>query len=178
MMTAHASTRARAFTLVELMMVVVIMGIVSVTVIPAMDNVRGMREGAARDDVARLFEVTKGYAIASGKPVGLRVALSESTLSIVTIDPAGGIVLLNEPLTGNARTLWVEQTYPGVTLTGFTNGDGVSGDGIVWFDFEANPHTRNPNGVFKSLNDDPAVITLSSSSTVIVHAYSGLVEKP
>jgi len=160
------------------MMVVVIMGVVAVTVIPAMDNLREMREGAARDDVARMLEMTKGHALASGEPFGLRVDTSDSVLTMVQVSNAGGIVNTSDPLTGMSRSLILSQVYPDVTLGGFVNGDGASGPGIIWFDYEAYPHTRNINGVFTAINDEPAIITLSSSATVVVHAYSGLVETP
>lgn len=160
------------------MMVVVIMGVVAVTVIPAMDNVREMRAGAARDDVARFLEITKGHAMASGEPVGLQIDLSTSILSIVQVGSAGGITIMNDPLTGAEHSLLLSQTYPDVTVAGFINGDGAGGSGIIWFDYEADPHTRNSSGLFTAINDEQAVITLSSSATIVVHAYSGLVEKP
>ncbi len=167
-----------AFTLIELMMVVVIMSIVAVTVIPAVDNVRVMRAGAAHDDVARLLEVTKARAMASGSPVGLRVDLADSTLTLVEVDPSVGITNLADPLTGADRILRVRETYSDVSIASLINGDGDSGTGIIWFDFESTPHTRNTDGDFASISDDHAIITLSSGATVIVHAHSGFVEKP
>ncbi len=166
------------FTLVELMMVVVIMGIIAVSVIPAMGNVRDMRAGAARDDVARMLEITKGNALASGEPVGLRIDVERSELTMIHLSVAGTITPMTDPLTGQDRMVNITQTYSDVSLSGIINGDGSSGSGMIWFDYESTPHTRNPSGDFTAINDEPAVITLSSGSTVIVHAHSGLVEKP
>lgn len=159
-------------------MVVLIMGIIASTVVPAMENVREMRAGAARDDIARMLETAKGRALASGEPVGLRIDLNASQLSVVVIDQASDVVGITDPLTGRASDLILPLVYPGVTITGLTNGDGSTGTGVIWFDFEANPHTRSNDGVFGEINDSPAIITLSSAETVVVHAYSGLVEKP
>ena len=162
----------------ELMVVIMLMGILAASVIPAMDNVRVMREGAARDDIARLLEITKARAMASGEPKGLHVDITEFTLGIVELNSAGSLELMNDPLTGADRTLNISTTYPGVEITDMMNGDGTSGTGIVWFDFESTPHTRDTSGVFVALNNDPVEISLSSGQRVVVHAYSGMVETP
>jgi Tfp pilus assembly protein FimT len=160
------------------MIVVVLMGIVAVSVIPAMDNVRAMREGAARDDVARLLEVTKARAIAMGSPNGLRVSTSDSTLSVVQIDEAGGVVSMTDPLTNRARVLDIGVTYQSVKIEAMVNGDGVSGPGVIWFDYEAVPHTRSSSGTFEAFNNEPVSIELSSGQIVLVHPHTGVVELP
>lgn len=175
----NPSSRSRgAFTLVELMVVVLLMGIVAVTAIPAMGNVRTMREGAARDDVARLLEVIKARALATGSPCGLQVNVSDSTLTIVQLDDSGDIESVTDPLTSNARTLDLPSTYQDVTIESVVNGDGATGSGVIWFDYEANPHTRSSAGVFESINTEPATIELSSGQVVLVHPYTGVVELP
>lgn len=168
----------RAFTLVELMVVVVLMGIVAVTAIPAMGNVRSMREGAARDDVARLLEVTKARALAIGSPCGLQINVTDSTLTIVQLDDASAITSVIDPLTSRARSLDMPATYPDVTIDSMVNGDGSSGSGVIWFDYEATPHTRSLAGVFDSYNAEAATIELSSGQLVLVHPHTGVVEAP
>lgn len=171
-------TCRRAFTLVELMVVVVLMGIVAVTAIPTMGNVRSMREGAARDDVARLLEVAKARALAIGSPCGLQVNVTDSTLTIVQLDDASAMTSVIDPLTSKARSLDLHATYPDVTIDSMVNGDGSSGSGVIWFDYEATPHTRSLAGVFVSYNTEAATIELSSGRLVLVHPHTGVVEAP
>lgn len=167
-----------AFTLVELMIVVVLMGIVAASVIPAIGSVQGMREGAARDEIGRMLEVTKARAIASGAPCGLQIDLNESSLTIVRLSEAGSIEDLTDPLTLQTRSVVLPSVYSGVTLEAFANGDGVIGSGTIWFNYEATPHTRTSGGAMEATNSSDAMIELSSGQQVIVHAYSGVVEMP
>lgn len=164
------------FTLVELMVVVVIMGIVTVSVIPAMNNLSRMREGAARDDLMRMIEIAKGRAVASGLPHGLQVSLTDSSATIVEITSLGTIQVEIDPLTNGNRTISIPNLYSGVTVSSMTNGDGAGGSGIIWFDFESNPHTRSAQGDFVSLNSQVASIELSSGEFVAVHPHSGMLE--
>ncbi|MBL4697203.1 MAG: prepilin-type N-terminal cleavage/methylation domain-containing protein [Phycisphaerales bacterium] len=164
------------FSLVELMVVVVIMGIITVSVIPAMDNLRSIREGAARDDFVRMIEVVKGQAVASGKPHGLQVDISINTLTIVELDAQGRVQEEFDPLTNSNRTVNLSMLYPGVTMLSMSNGDGTPGSGTLWFDFESNPHTRDADGSFGSINTDTASIVLSSNVRIIVYPHSGVVE--
>ncbi len=164
------------FTLVELMVVVVIMGIVTVSVIPAMDNLGRIREGAARDDLMRMLEIAKGRAAASGMPHGLQVNLNDSSATIVEITSQGAIQVETDPLTNRNRTISIPNLYSGVTMSSMINGDGVGGSGIIWFDFKSNPHTRTPQGDFVSLNSQVASIELSSGEFIAVYPHSGMLE--
>ena len=162
------------FTLVELMVVVVIMGIIAVSVIPAMNNVEEMRAGAARDDLVRLIEVAKGLAVASGTPHGVRIDLLGSEIELVEIDAQGDVQAKFDPLTNGTRSLDIQSVYPGVSLTNMINGDGGGGSGVVWFDYESSPHTRTSQGEFEAINTQAATITLSSGERVVIHPHSGL----
>lgn len=158
------------------MVVVVIMGIVTVSVIPAMNNLSRMREGAARDDLMRMFEIAKGRAVASGLPHGLLVNLTDSSVTIVEITSQGTVQVETDPLTNGNRTINIPNLYSGVTISAMTNGDGVGGSGIIWFDFESNPHTRTSQGDFVSLNSEVASIAISSGEFIAVHPHSGMLE--
>ncbi|MDF1808630.1 MAG: prepilin-type N-terminal cleavage/methylation domain-containing protein [Phycisphaerales bacterium] len=164
------------FTLLELMIVVVIMGIISVSVLPAMSNITTMREGAARDDLVRMIEVAKGRSVASGMPYGLEVNLSTHVVRLVQINSLGETEITYDPLTNGERSVDLPTVYPGVTILSMINGDGDSGSGTIWFDYEATPHTRSESGSFASLNTETATITLSSREQIIVYPYSGAME--
>lgn len=176
--TPSTTQRTAGFTLVELLLVVVLMGILAASVVPAMDNLSTIREGAARDDVARMLQLTRARALASGTPNGLRVNLGDSSLELVRVPSGGGVSAATDPLTGNERGLDIDSTYQDVTLASMINGDGVQGDGVVWFDYTGAPHTRNANGNFVSSNTENVILSLSSGAQVIVYPRTGLVDMP
>jgi len=169
-------TRKAGFTLVELMIVVVIMGILSAAVIPAMGSVRTMREGAARDDLVRYLNVVRGRAMAASSEIGLSIDLADSSMTMVSIDSLGAIQNEIDPLTGKSRSLTIPDIYSGVTITAMTNGDGASGSGTVWFDFESTPMTYDSFSSAFVVNAQSATITLSSGARVVVYPYSGTLE--
>ncbi len=156
---------------------VLIMGVIAVSVIPAMDNVRAMRRGAARDDVARMLGIARARASASGRPHGLAVSLSDSTVTIVRITAPGVVEDDPDPLTGAARMIDLDATYPGVEISGMTNGDGSTGEGTLWFNHDGEPHTRAADGSFDAFNTQEALVALSSGGSVAVYPYSGMVEE-
>lgn len=164
------------FTLVELMVVVVIMGIVSVSVIPAMNNISSMREGAARDDLVRYMNVARGRATASGVAHGLQINLSDSSLTIVKVNSLGSVEVVIDPLTSANRTINLSDLYSGVTISAMVNGDGEGGSGIVWFDFESNPMTYDAGTQIFTISTQSATITLSSDEQVVVYPYTGTLE--
>ncbi len=51
MRARRVATSRRAFTILELMVVVLLMSILAVSVLPAMDTLADAREGAAADEV-------------------------------------------------------------------------------------------------------------------------------
>ncbi len=164
------------FTLLELMVAVVIMGIISVSVIPAMDNIRSMRQGAARDDMTRYIHIARGRAIASGTPYGIEIDLAESSLAIVRMNDRGDPEAVIDPLTNLPKQIHLQILYPGVSIQEMINGDGISGSGTVWFDFESNPMTYDSVSDNFVVNTRVVVISLSSGEQVMVHPYSGTVE--
>ncbi len=164
------------FTLLELMVVVVIMGIISVSVIPAMDNIRSMRHGAARDDLVRYIHIARGRAIASGSPYGIEIDLAESSLTIVRMNDLGNPEVTVDPLTSAPRQIYLSTLYPGINISAMINGDGLGGSGVVWFDFESNPMTYDSVADDFLVNTRDVTISLSSGEQVVIYPYSGTLE--
>jgi len=173
---SETGTRPTGFSLVELMVVVVIMGILSASVIPAMSSVRLMREGAARDDVVRYLNFARARAMASGVEHGVQIDLANSSMTLVSIDSLGAIQTDIDPLTGLTRTVSIADLYAGVSITSMTNGDGAGGSGTIWYDFESNPMTYDSFSSSFIVNALSATITLSSGDQVVVYPYSGTTE--
>ena len=165
------------FTIMELLLIVVIMAIIATTAVPMISQASDARQAAARDEVVRLFEFARGRAMASGMPVGVEIDTASSSLRLVTINTAGGIVELADSIGGGTMGSSLTNEFSGVTIDSFVNGDGASGDGTVWFDFLATPHLRNDvSGAFDEVFSRVSTLTLSTGGLVIVHADSGFVE--
>lgn len=164
------------FTILELMVIVVIMGIVATTAIPVMNQSTQARQAASQDEVVRLLEFARSRALASGMPVGVVVDTSNSSLSLVTVDADDEVVSVVDQLDGQDKVSDLGMMFSGVSITSMTNGDGVGGNGTIWFDFRAEPHTRDDvTGAFDSVFTQNATITLSTDAQIVVHAGSGLV---
>ncbi len=161
----------------ELLVVVVIMGIVAVSATPVMSQSIEARQAAARDEVIRLLEYARGRAIATGFPAGVRVDTSDSTIRLLTINDAGAVVDLSDPINGESMIANLPREFAEVLISSYVNGDGGSGTGTVWFDYQAEPHTRDDvSGVFDAFFIQNATITLSTGTRVVIHADSGFVE--
>ena len=172
----HAQIR-RGFTLLELMVVVVIMSILASSVIPMMSQSTQAKQAASRDEVVRYFEFARGRAISGGVPVGVVVNSTDNTLRIITLDDDGDIINAIDPIDGEVKSVNISDVFSGAGISSFVNGDGVSGTGTVWFDFQAEPHTRDDvTGDFDALFSQNASLTLSTGTMVVVHASSGYVE--
>jgi len=170
--------RRGGYTVMELLLIVVIIGILASTAIPVMSQSVEARQGASRDEVIRILEFARGRAIASGVPVGVQVDSATARLHLVTLNQAGAVIDIIDPIDGEIKLADLTRDYAGVAINSFVNGNGTSGDGTVWFDYRAVPHTRdNISGGFTAAFSQNATITLSTGTLVVIHANSGLVEE-
>ncbi len=161
----------------ELLVVVVIMGIIAVSATPVLSQSIEARQAAARDEVIRLLEYARGRAIATGFPAGVRVDTIDSTIQLLAINEVGAVVDLSDPISGDSMMSDLPNEFAEVLVSSFVNGDGGSGTGTVWFDYQAEPHTRDDvSGVFDAVFIQNATITLSTGTRIVIHADSGFVE--
>jgi Tfp pilus assembly protein FimT len=177
-LASSSSAGIRAYTIIELLLIVVIMGIVASSAIPVMNQSVQARQGASRDEVVRLLEFARGRAIAGGVPAGVVVDTGNGTLSLVPLDSGGAITNIVDPIDGQSKQTNLGSEYAGVLISSMVNGDGNSGNGTIWFDFQAEPHTRNEvTGVFDAVFSQNATISLSTGTQIVVYAGSGMVEE-
>lgn len=177
-MHAKRPTVCRAFTLIEVMAVVIIMAILAATAAPALSSVSAARTGAAADEVARQLRAMRSRAMSTGEPSGLRIDPTANTLAPLRIASQGAAPDAAPSASGAAgQAELLSGRFAGVSLTSFVNGDGTSGAGVVWFSYLGEPQTRTLSGVTPRSFTTDAVITIGGSQRVTVRRLSGLIER-
>jgi len=171
------SSRLRAFTLIEAMVVVIVMSIIAVTVMPALGNLEEARRGAAADEMARLLRHARSLAMASGEPTGVAIDLTAETAQVVRIVSTGAAPTpATDALGQPERPVVFPDLYSQVELISIVHGDGSGASGTVWFRFDGVPQLRTPAGVVVGPFTQDAVVELTGARIVTVHMGTGLVE--
>ncbi|MCB9846464.1 MAG: prepilin-type N-terminal cleavage/methylation domain-containing protein [Phycisphaeraceae bacterium] len=167
----------RGFSLIEVTLTIILMGIVAATVMPSLTTIEDTRGAAAADEVRRLLAVARGRAMMTGCPCGVDVDPETETLRLVQIIEEGGDV---EPMTdglGAARdSVVMPSIFRGVGISEFTDGAGTGGAGTAWFGYDGIPEVRDASGALISMADEDIRIEMTGGEIVIVRAVSGLIE--
>lgn len=159
-------------------MVVLIMGILAVTVIPAFGQLSGSRQAAAANEVQRRFELARSLAMATGRPTGVRVDVAACTLLLQVIPSSGATPVAGTTATGEQETAWsVRAHFPEVTIVSFTNGDGSSSPGTVWFAHDGTPQARNGSGTLQAAWSQDATVRLTGDQYIHIRRRSGAVQR-
>lgn len=176
--TAHRGGRVHrcAFTLLEVMIVIVIMGILAVSVAPAISSARGAQGAGATREVERVLLLARARAMASSIPYAVSVDTNPSSLRLCWRNPDTGSL---EGAVGSDGVLCPKQPlsarFGSVRITNVQI-DGYSGSsGVVWFAFDGTPELRNASAVRQGPATQDAVITLSDGGKVYVVASTGAV---
>jgi MSHA pilin protein MshC len=96
---------ARGFTLIELIMVVLILGLLAVFVLPRTDLTQGFDEVGFHDAARSTLEYARKSAIAERRNVRVTLAGNNLTLTIANDIPEGANALNFDIAGGNARPL-------------------------------------------------------------------------
>lgn len=87
--TPSLSRRQPGFTMVELIVMMIVIGILAVAVLPRFDLLRGFDEVGYRDQVKATLEYARKSAVAQRRSVRVTLAGNNLTLNIETCHPEG-----------------------------------------------------------------------------------------
>lgn len=169
----------RGFSLLELAIVIVIIGIIAASAVPAFSSLSDTRRAAAINEIERLLTRGRSRAVSEGRPHAVFVDLKAQSLSSYEITTTGAAPSASQTSDGrDLDALSLAATYPGVIVKALQAGDGSSpSSAYIWFGVDGTPQLRKSDGTLVSDCSHDTVITLDDGSTVSVIRYSGAVER-
>lgn len=175
-MSRDRTNQRGAFTILELAVVVVIVGILSASAIPAFEQVRVCREAAARSEVLSLLRSARAHAMTLSDPCGLHIDVDGSSCTLWTIPPGGQPGAMLDPLGAAGEVIELGVMYPGATVTSVRLADGSSGSGVIWFSNTGTPELHDENGVYAGQATHDAEIVIGESDAIVVQHGTGRIE--
>ncbi|MBY0111900.1 MAG: prepilin-type N-terminal cleavage/methylation domain-containing protein [Phycisphaerales bacterium] len=163
------------FTLIELMAVVVILGVLSVTAAVSMNGNWAARSRAAADLIARDVSFARERALATGTTNWVVFSVGSNSYSVLAENPAApgraGALTITDPATGQAFVSRLsDPAFAGVSVSAVSIPGGGTDLGFDWMG-------RPINAAGTRLTTD-ATITLSPPQTVTVTGGAGVVGVP
>ena len=177
--TANTRPRSRAFTLVEMAVVIAIIAILSATAIPALASLEGARQAAAAQEVERMLLTARTQAVSAGRPWGVEVDFTNQRVRYVRIATIGAAPT-PPPATGKGTADWlnVPAQYPDASISNLILGSGASNaSGTVWFDTTGNPAVRNASGTRTGPATADAEFTFAGGFVIRVRQLTGAIER-
>jgi prepilin-type N-terminal cleavage/methylation domain-containing protein len=171
----HSGGTRAAFTMVELLVVVLVLGIVSASVVPAIDALAGARRAGAAESIRSTLRFARASAMLTGQPTGVDIDVDDSTLTLVWIAPDQTMPAAKpDALGGDFGPFNLAVEFAGVSIDALTRFDGSSGSGTLWFGADGLPERRDSAGSLLGTATSNAVITLSSGASVTLDDGTGL----
>lgn len=162
------------------MIVILLMGILAVTAIPAVSSASESRGIAATREVERRLVHARARAVSTGEPTGLAVTTT-GQFTLTRVASLGASPTIAPTPTGEAGAAWIiSSAYSGVGVSKIIGGDGSSASSqTIWFGFDGSPQLRSASGTLVGPFTQDASITLSGTGggTVKILRGSGVVER-
>jgi prepilin-type N-terminal cleavage/methylation domain-containing protein len=177
-MPHHAQKRhtrkPRAFTLIELVSVLVLVSILSATAIPALARLDRARDAALLNECDRLIRFSQAHANSTGMPTGARFDLDDQSVAVLTIGTTpGSASSVLRAGTGLPIELSVSSAFPGASLA--SSGGQTSGTAVLWFDYDGSPQTRDSSGEHPLALTEEFIVRVSSGSEIRVQPSTGVI---
>lgn len=172
------SSRTRAFSLVELVAVMVILGVLSVAAIPSLGALSQTRKAALAVEIERRLLVCKAWASGTGEPAGLKIDTANQLISSVRLVPgATGPTTIPGPTgdTDSGSSLFVPASFPGVSVASISTPP--NSDNTIWFAHDGTPQARSSTGTLIGPLSGITRIVIADGPTVSVIPLTGVVER-
>jgi MSHA pilin protein MshC len=147
--------RQRGFTLIELVVTMIVLGILAVAIVPRMDLVRGFDEIGYRDRVRATLEYARKSAVAQRRNVRVTITASAVSVEVQQSTPEGA-----------GAGAWVALNLPGSNANNFAPPAGTTlapANDTVIFDALGRPDAAK------------AYVVSGGAGTITVEAESGYV---
>lgn len=169
-------SRWHAFTLIEMLVVIVIMGIIAVSVVPAVTSAGEARAAGAAQEIDRTLQLARARAMATSVPHGVSIHTAPSSVQMCWRNPTSGSL---EPALASDGAPWPAQLlssrFGNVRVTSVEI-EGVASDlGTIWFAFDGSPELRDSAATRLDAASQDGIVTLSDGSTITVIAGTGAV---
>lgn len=170
--------RTRGFSLLEVSIVIIVMGIAAAGVIPALRTIDATRQFGAAEEVERRLVLARARAIVLGRPVGVLVDPVAETLRTMTIASAGAAPTTLTGVLGEPEpTIQIASLYPGCQIVSCASGGASSGSQTIWFDVDGTPHSRSSAGGRLAAWTSDATIVTSGGQTITIRRLSGAIQR-
>lgn len=177
-MSARPLHARRAFTLAELVGVMILLSVLGAAAIPAFRTVERTREHALAREVQRRLSLARSWAASTGAPAGVTLDPAAGTITLMRIVNAGDSPTILPTSTGDAGAPWrIAADFPSAAILSVEHGDGASGAGTIWFDADGKPHLRDADGDYIADFTQDAVVTVSGPADITVRRLTGLIER-
>lgn len=164
-----------AFTLVELIAVLVVGSLIAVIAVPRMATVSPMRRGFAAQQIVRDLSYARERAIATGTRTWVVFSVGTNSYSVLAENPAspgraGANVLIDPGFAGRNYVQYLNSgEFAGVTIASAAFDAGAE----VGFDWLGRPYNAT-----SSLLAAAGVVTLTGGTTVTVQVETGVATSP
>lgn len=175
-MTRHPRPTRRAFSLVEVTVVVIVLAVLAAVVVPGFGSMQTHQTDAAADVLRGLLRSARAHAGASGRPTGVEIQTETGRALLVAIDDAGDVGPAMGVLGQPREPVWLTDRIGAAGIESITLFDGSEpADGAIWFGFEGNPESRDDRGVRTGDASDDASVQLVGGRLLVIDAVTGFV---
>lgn len=166
------------FTLLELSVVIIVMGLMSMAVVPALRTIDETRRIGAAEDVERRLVNARSKAMVMGRPVGVLLDPVAETARTMTIASPGAAPAPMAGVMGEVEAAAsIRALFPGAEIVSVVSGSGATGSQVIWFDFDGTPHGRNAGGSRLGAWTADGVVTMSGGYSIRIRRESGGIER-